>query len=61
MVYLIQIVTQEVKAQIDKLVEKKIGLNIKIKQDDFKIEVQQFAKRMKDIVREINNAINSRQ
>lgn len=39
-------VTYWVKTQIDKLVKKEMRLGTKIEQDDFKIAIEQFAKRM---------------
>lgn len=52
-----QIVTQWVKTRINKLVEKEIGLGTEVEQDDFKIVIEQFAKQMEGIAREIDNAV----
>lgn len=57
LVYPIQTVTQCVKAQIDKLIEKEIGSGTKVKQDDFKTAVEHFAKQIEVVDRKTDNPI----
>lgn len=46
-----------VKTQIDKLVKKEMRLETKIEKDDFKIAIEQFAKRMQIVSKEIEDLV----
>lgn len=59
LIHLQQTVTHWVKTRIDKLVEEKIKLGIKIEKNDFKAMVKQFAKHMETVAQNINDLVKS--
>ena len=61
LVHPMQMVTRWVKARIVELVEEEMGSGTEVKRDDFKTAVEQFAKRMVEVAREIDDAVKSRQ
>ena len=48
-----------VKTQIDKLIEEKIGLNIKVKKNDFKVAIKQLAKHMDTVAQDIKDSVKT--
>ena len=60
LVHPMQTVIRWVKARIDELVEEKMGSGTEVERDDFKTAVEQFAKQMEEVAREIDDTVKSR-
>lgn len=54
-----QTVCNQIKAQIDKLVEKELESAIEVKKDDCKTAIEIFVEQMKIIAQEIKDSIQS--
>lgn len=57
--YLYQTVTRLVQTQINELIEEKMGLGTEIKQNNFKVSVEKFAKHMESDTLEIDYSVKT--
>lgn len=55
-----QTVSNWVKAQIDELVEEKMGSGTEVERNDFKTAVETFAERMRNVAQEIEDSVQAR-
>lgn len=54
---LCQMVVNWVKTQIGELVKEEMGLNIKVKQNDFKAMIEQFTQRYQKVATKLDDTI----
>lgn len=58
-VNVMQIFTYQIKSQINKRIEKKLGTKTKVKKNDLKMAVEQFTDQMKIVSQKIDDLIKS--
>lgn len=52
--------TRWVKARIDKLVEEEMGSGTQVEQDNFKAAVEQFARRMENVQKDLDEQVKDK-